>query len=219
MTTASEPRRLRADAVRNRQALIDAAQRLFAARGLSVTLDDIAAEAGVNVATAYRHFANKHELAGAFLRQKIDQAFTIAEESAAAEDPDRGLTEFLSRTLELMVANRGLHDVFTPGYAEEWLERLDDRIEPVLARLITRAQDSGALRDDVEPGDLGVVLQMLALVADVPAEDQDSLLERYLQLILAGLRPGASPALPGRAPSPRQAREVMTPGSPRTRAC
>jgi hypothetical protein len=51
MTTASEPRRLRADAVRNRQALIDAAQRLFAARGLSVTLDDITAEAGVNVST------------------------------------------------------------------------------------------------------------------------------------------------------------------------
>ena len=50
----SEPRRLRADAARNRQALIDAAQRLFAARGLSATLDDIAAEAGVNVATAYR---------------------------------------------------------------------------------------------------------------------------------------------------------------------
>jgi len=54
----SEHRRLRADAVRNRQALIDAAERLFTTRGLSVTLDDIAAEAGVNVATAYRHFAN-----------------------------------------------------------------------------------------------------------------------------------------------------------------
>ncbi len=210
MSTASEPRRLRADAARNRQALIDAAQRLFAARGLSVTLDDIAAEAGVNVATAYRHFANKHELAGAFLQQKINQAIEIAERAAAADDPWAGLTEFLNRTLELMVANRGLLDVFTPGNAGDWLERLDQRMEPILAGLIERGQRAGTVRDDIEPGDLGVILQMLATVSDIPADDQATLLERYLTLILGGLRDTGLP-LPGVAPSPAQAREAMSP--------
>lgn len=210
MTTASEPRRLRADAARNRQALIDAAQRLFAVRGLSVTLDDIAAAAGVNVATAYRHFANKHELAGAFLQEKIDQAVTIAEEAAAAADPWQGLTGFLGQALELLVANRDLHDVFTPGYADEWLDRLDDRIDPVLARLIKRAQDEGALREDIEPGDLGVILQMLATVSDIPSDDQQTLRRRYLELMLAGLRPAAT-RLPGVPPSPAQTREAMSP--------
>lgn len=210
MNTASEPRRLRADAARNRQALIDAAQRLFALRGLSATLDDIAAEAGVNVATAYRHFANKHELAAAFLQQKIDQAVDIAEEAAAAADPWHGLTSFFSRTLELMVANRGLQDVFTPGYADEWFERLDARIEPVIRRLIDRAQEAGALRPDVAPGDLGVILSMLATVSDVPADDVDMLLRRYLELILAGLRPSEA-RLPGTAPSPQQARQATMP--------
>jgi AcrR family transcriptional regulator len=210
MNTASEPRRLRADAARNRQALIDAAQRLFAVRGLSATLDDIAAEAGVNVATAYRHFANKHELATAFLQQKIDQAVGIAEDAAAAADPWQGLTDFFNRTLELMVANRGLQDVFTPGYADEWFERLDARFEPVIRRLIDRAQQVGALRTDVEPGDLGVILSMLATVSDVPADDVDTLLRRYLELILAGLRPSERP-LPGTAPSPEQARQARMP--------
>jgi AcrR family transcriptional regulator len=214
MSTASEPRRLRADAARNRQALIDAAQRLFAARGLSVTLDDIAAEAGVNVATAYRHFANKHELAGAFLQQKIDQAIEIAERAAAADDPWEGLTGFLSRTLELMVANRGLLDVFTPGYAGEWLERLDQRIEPILAGLIERGRQAGVVRKDLEPGDLGVCLQMLATVSDIPTDDQAMLLERYLTLMLGGLRDTGLP-LPGAAPSPAQAREAMSPGKRR----
>jgi AcrR family transcriptional regulator len=64
---------MRADAARNRQALMDSAQRLFITRGLSVTLDDIAAEAGVNVATAYRNFANKGELVEAFLQQIADR--------------------------------------------------------------------------------------------------------------------------------------------------
>jgi len=212
--STSEPRKLRADAARNRQALMDAAQRLFAQRGLSVTLDDIADEAGVNVATAYRHFANKHELASAFLQQKIDQAVTIAEEADALEDPWQGLTEFLTRALELMSANRGLHDVFVPGYAEEWLERLDERIEPVLRRLIARAQQAGQLREDVEPGDLGVILQMLTSVTDIPADDEAMTLRRYLALILAGLRP-SEPPLPGAPPSPEQTREALPP--PRAR--
>jgi AcrR family transcriptional regulator len=210
MTTSPTPRRLRADAARNRQALIDAAQRLFAARGLSVTLDDIAAEAGVNVATAYRHFANKHELAGAFLQQKIEEALAITEEAAVAEDPWLGLTGFLTRTLELLVANRGLHDIFSPGLADEWLERLDARVEPVLRGLIARGQEAGAVRDGVEPGDLAVALQMLATVSDIPTDDQPMLLRRYLELILAGLRPSETP-LPGTAPSPREAREPISP--------
>lgn len=208
--SAAEPRRLRADAARNRQALMDAAQRLFAERGLSVTLDDIAAAAGVNVATAYRHFANKHELAGAFLQQKIDQALTIAEEAEASEDPWEGLAQFLARALDLMIANRGLHDVFTPGYADEWLQRLDERIEPVLCSLIARAQQAGALRQEIQPGDLGVILQMLTSVTDIPTEDQALTVRRYLTLILAGLRPGGEP-LPGEAPSPAQTREALSP--------
>lgn len=210
MTTPAEPRRLRADAVRNRQALIDAGRRLFAARGLSVTLDDIAAEAGVNVATAYRHFANKHELLGAFVQQQIEQAAANAEAAAAQPDPWDGLTHFLGRTADLMVANRGLKDMFTPGIADEWLDEVDARIEPALQALVERAQEAGVLRREIEPGDLGVILQMLATVGDIPADDQERFLHRYLALMLAGLRPSDA-ALPGPAPSPAQAREANLP--------
>ncbi len=194
MSTASEPRRLRADAARNRQALIDAAERLFVERGLAVTLDDIAAAAGVNVATAYRHFANKHELAGAFLQQKIDQVIGEAEAAAAIEDPWQGLSQFLGRMLALITANRGLHDVFTPGYGEEHFERLDARVEPLLHGMLERAQAAGSLRVDVEPGDIGALIQILGAAADIPAADPGALAERYLALVLAGLRPDGTPA-------------------------
>jgi AcrR family transcriptional regulator len=196
----AEQRPLRADAARNRQALIDAAQRLFAARGLSVTLDDIAAAAGVNVATAYRHFANKHELAEAFVQQKIDQAIGLAEAAATAENPWQGLVEFVTRTMELMAANRGLHDVFTPGYATEWLRQLDERVYPPLQHLLERAGREGKVRPGLEPGDLGVVLQMLSTLSDLPTGDEPEVRGRYLQIVLAGLRPTDEP-LPGAAPS------------------
>jgi AcrR family transcriptional regulator len=210
--TAEKPpaqKPLRADAARNRQALIDAAERLFALRGLSVTLDDIAVAAGVNVATAYRHFANKHELADAFIEQRIELALRIATDAAAAADPAAGLREFLSQTLELMVANRGLLDVFTPRLAAEALERLDERIDPALHALIDRCRAAGVIRGDVEPTDLRVILQMLGTLGDIPTDDRPLLLARYLELMLASLRPTGD-RLPGHPPTPAQARAGVT---------
>lgn len=207
--TATEPRRLRADAARNHQALIDAAQRLFTTRGLAVTLDDIAAEAGVNVATAYRHFANKHELARAYLQQILDQAITIAEEAAAEDDPWQGIVDFLTRTLHLMAANRGLHDVFTASYTGEWMDRLAERIDPLLHDLLARAQRAGVVRRDVAPPDLGVALQMLAAVTDIESPNLDALLSRYLGLVLDGLKPSRT-RLPGAPPSSAEVHAAAT---------
>lgn len=213
--TVTEPRRLRADAARNREALIDAAQRLFTTRGLAVTLDDIAAEAGVNVATAYRHFANKHELARAFLQQIVDQAITIAEEAAAADDPWQGITDWLTRTLDLMAANRGLHDVFTASYTGEWMDKLEEQVNPLLHRLLARAQRAGKVRRDVSPPDLGVLLQMLAAVTDIHSPHVDVLLRRYLALVLDGLRPSEH-KLPGAAPSTAEVQAAATASGRRT---
>src|ERR1700761_2610010 len=102
------PRRLRADAARNRRRLIDAAAEVFAARGFDATLDDIARHAGVNVATAYRHFANKHELARENVRQCIERAVMIAEEAAAEPDPWTGLIHLLERSIAAIAASRAL---------------------------------------------------------------------------------------------------------------
>jgi AcrR family transcriptional regulator len=179
---------------------MDAAQRLFTSRGLSVTLDDIAAEAGVNVATAYRNFANKSELVQAFLQQITEQAIAIAEEAATVDDPWQGLTDFFTRTLRLMAENRGMHDVVTASYTADWMQHLEDRVNPALHTLLTRARKAGLIRPGLEPADLGVVLQMLATVTDIETTDMHALVRRYLTLVLDGLRL-ADKKLPGAAPS------------------
>jgi AcrR family transcriptional regulator len=203
-------RPLRADAVRNRLALIRAAETVFTERGLSATLDDIAAAAGLNVATAYRHFANKFELADAFLDQKIDDVIHLAHEAAEIEDPWLALLQFLDRVVHLMAADRGLRDVFEPALQGDWRQRISARIEqevdPLVSHLLSRAQQAAVVRQDLGPGDLGVIVQMLAAVAALPG-DHRTLLPRYLALVSDGLRPSTTP-LPGTAPAPAEGRPV-----------
>jgi AcrR family transcriptional regulator len=207
---AAEPRRLRADAARNRQRLIDAAEEVFAAQGLDATLDDIARHAGVNVATAYRHFANKHELARAYLQQNLDRAIAMAEAAAAVEDPLAGLAQFLGQALDLLAANRGFVDVLTNAYGAEWFrDQLHDLITGPIRQLIVRGQQAGVVRPDVDGTDFAVLLPMLASVSDrgvvacVPEPTR-----RYLALVLAGLRPDGT-ALPGRPPTDAELRAAF----------
>jgi AcrR family transcriptional regulator len=194
------PRRLRADAARNRQRLIDAAAEVFAARGLNATLDDIARQAGVNVATAYRHFANKHELAREFIQQWIDRVAAIAEESAANPDPWAGLTGFLTRALELMTANRALDDVLTGAHDSAQFADLLRRTTEPLDRLLARGRAAGVVRDDIAGTDFPAILEMLSTLTGLGLPDVPHLPHRYIGLILAGLRPGGEP-LPDEPPT------------------
>jgi AcrR family transcriptional regulator len=201
---AREPRRLRADAARNRQRLIDAAAEVFAARGLDATLDDIARHAGVNVATAYRHFANKHELAREFLRQCVDRAVTVAEEAAAEPDPWAGLAQFLERSLDMIASNRALVDVLKREYGAEQFAELLQRITVPLDKLLVRGQQAGVVRGDVSATDFPAIMEMLSAVTGMGVP---GLPHRYIGLILAGLRPGQDP-LPGQPPTEDLLRQV-----------
>jgi AcrR family transcriptional regulator len=189
-------RRLRADAARNRQRLIDAAAEVFAARGLDATLDDIARHAGVNVATAYRHFANKHELAHEFLAQCVDKAVAIAEEAAAERDPWIGLTRFLERSLDMIASNRALVDVLSRAYGAEHFTEMLQRSSVPLGQLLARGQAAGVVRADVAVTDFPPILEMLSSVCGHGQADLPDLPHRYIGLILAGLRPSGEP-LPG----------------------
>jgi AcrR family transcriptional regulator len=199
MTASPAPRRLRADAARNRQALVDAARRLLTSRGLSVTLDEIAREAHVNVATAYRRFTNKHELFEAVLREPIDETIAMTERAAAAAaaDPEDALRDFLRQTSQLLISHRALSEVV---YRPDLNQEADARLEPVLERLLDRVRAAGVIRDDVTTGDLVVIVRMLSDLADIPIADRSSLVDRYLTIFVAGLSPSRAP-LPGRPPT------------------
>src|SRR3954447_23625693 len=102
------PRRLRADAERNRRRLLVAAEELFAERGLCVGLEEIARHAGVGVGTAYRRVRDKDELIDALFEAHIDAIVALADQAAVEPDPWEGLVLFLRGAVEPQIRNRGL---------------------------------------------------------------------------------------------------------------
>jgi AcrR family transcriptional regulator len=182
-------RPLRADAERNRQRILDAAAELFAAKGLSVGLDEIAHHAGVGVATAYRRFPDKHQLIDALFDERLDRLVQLAEHALAADDAWEGLTDFLEQATELQIANRGLKEIiFGSDYGAELSARIRDRIAPLTEQLVRRAQASGALRDDVTTTDIPLLQFMLSSAAELTTPHAPDLWRRYFALAVDGLR-------------------------------
>ncbi|MDT4930276.1 MAG: hypothetical protein QOF92_3143 [Pseudonocardiales bacterium] len=190
-TPASRP--LRKDAARNRELLVQSAREVFAERGLEASLDDIAHHAGVGVGTAYRHFANKHELAKAIFAQAIGDLIALADLALTLDDPWDGIVGFLEGAAEAQTADRGLREVLMGVHDAEQMERINDRLSGPLRELVVRAKKAGAVRADVEATDIGVVVMMLCTVADVTGDVAPDLWRRYLPMLLDGLRSGTAP--------------------------
>src|SRR3954468_23269692 len=103
-------RPLRADAERNRQRIIAAAASVFAERGLDVSLDDIAAAAGVGVGTVYRRFPDKDALIDALFEAKINDIRQLAQRSLEVEDAWEGFSGFVRGVCALQARDRGLKE-------------------------------------------------------------------------------------------------------------
>jgi AcrR family transcriptional regulator len=206
-TTVDEPvsRPLRKDAARNRALLVLAAREVFAERGLEASLDDVAKHAGLGVGTAYRHFANKHELARAIFAEAIDDIISLADLAATMDDPWDGIVGFLEGAAEAQSADRGLREVLMGVYDSDEMDKVHDRLSPRLTELVERAKRAGAIRPDVEATDIGMVVMMLCTVADVAADVAPGLWRRYLPMMLDGLRAGSGVPVPSVPPIDDQA--------------
>jgi len=177
-------RPLRADAQRNRDRVLAAAEVVFAAEGLSVPVDVIAEKAGVGVGTLYRHFPTKEKLFEAIVIERIGLLAAEARCRASAEDPGATFFSFLEHMVGESTAKRDLILALTGAGVEFEVIAADAKAEMVAAIgvLLERAQAVGAVRSDVtaevvmslvggccmavdhaHPGDPGV---LLAIVSD-----------------------------------------------------
>jgi AcrR family transcriptional regulator len=209
-SAADTPTRpLRRDAARNRRALLDAGREVFAARGLEATLDEIAHHAGVGVGTAYRHFANKQELAAAIFKDDFEQLVESARAALEVEDPWQALAGFIESTVAKQADDRGLHELMTAGAMNEQPMQVDGKLEtirealfePVIA-LMERAKQSGCLRQDASPTDLAAILLMMGSTFTVSEAVGRPVWKRYLSLLLDGLRCTSCAKLPEDALDP-----------------
>jgi AcrR family transcriptional regulator len=208
----SEGRLPRADGRRNREALLSRAAELIAEQGPGVPLDEIARAAGVGNATLYRHFPDRNSLLHAIAKQVIGLTAEAAERALTEEtDSYEALACYLREAVQVRVAwvMPAIAAALDRDDAE--LDGLRARSVAAIAKLIVNAQRDGVIRPDVTFGDISLLLIRLARPLP-PGQDravQDSVAQRHLTILLAGLRPGAEP-LPGpgltlgdlRAPGP-----------------
>jgi AcrR family transcriptional regulator len=197
MSGADNPaptRKRRADAANNRERLLAAAHIVFAERGLTATLDDVARHAGVGVGTAYRHFPNKQALASEVLESAMQQLAADAEAALAVDDPWEGFVAFFETVVASQARHRGLHHLS----ANDGIASVDvqQRFEHAVASLFERAQRAGAVRADACANDIGPMLVMLRTVIDLSPPSKPELWRRYLTFLLDGLRAAGYPSAP-----------------------
>jgi AcrR family transcriptional regulator len=171
----------RADAARNFDAILVAAREAFNQQGSDVSLEDIARQAGVGVATLYRNFRTREDLIEAVYVAEVDALCRYGEELQDVE-PWAALVAWVRRFVIYMATKRVLLDVLDreSGAFRACRDALYESSAPLLAR----AQEAGAARADVSIDD---VLRFLLGVTGAPfgsGEQRD----RILQMAIDGIR-------------------------------
>jgi len=177
-----EPKALRADARRNRDAIVAAARQVFDSDE-QLRFDDFAARAGVGVGTLYRHFPTREALAAAVYEGEMialrDQARDPTR--SARENLDaflRGFVDYLVDHSALALTLAGVVDAATQAGGGNELER-------TVADVMSRAADDGAIRGDVSPGAVMIVLHGIGSATDRPLWASES--RAAVELLIAGL--------------------------------
>ncbi|NUR28165.1 MAG: TetR/AcrR family transcriptional regulator [Catenulispora sp.] len=176
---------LRADAARNRELLLDGAIALFAERGPDAPLEDVAAAAGVGIATLYRRFPTREDLLLAVAERKMDAYEEVLRAAQAISDPWTAFATYVENFCAAQAADGRLADVLTMVFpsARRFESRRIALYNGYLA-LVRDAQAAGVLRADYSPEDLPVLLMANAGVLRGTAENAPGAWKRFVAYML-----------------------------------
>lgn len=181
----SRLRPLRADAVRNRANILDAARQQITANGPDVSMDQIAGAAGVAVGTLYRHFPTKTDLVAAVVSEFVAQVADHAESAVSrVNQANPAFDELAGLLRDIVKAAATNHAVkVAAGVLNADIDDSDDvrRAHGALQVLIDSARADRAIRADL------VIDDFYVLVSHAPADQPPAILDRWVDLILFGI--------------------------------
>ena len=183
--------RMRADARRNEEVVLEAAKIVFARSGVDAPIREIATQAGVGLGTLYRRFPTRADLVAAVFRREVDACAGAAGKLAAEREPVEALAAWLMLYTRFLATKQGLAAALHSG--DPAFATLPDyfrsRFEPALSMLLNAAADAGEVGTDVAPYDL---LRAIGNLAVASGEDGAAHIERMVILLMDGLRYGAA---------------------------
>jgi AcrR family transcriptional regulator len=180
-------RRMRADARRNYDRLIEVARDAFAERGVEASLDDIAKRAGVGPGTLYRHFPNREALLAAVYRNDVESRAELADQVAKEYPVGEALAAWLRLQVTDLKFKHGLGAAIKTMLAadSETFVFCRDMLRGAVSRLLIPAQEAGYIRTDVEPAEVLRLVHGVAIASEAAPEQAD----RLLSIVMDGLRP------------------------------
>ena len=187
--TETGEKAMRADARRNYARIVDAARKVFAEQGGGASMEAIAREAGVGAGTLYRHFPKRIDVVEAVYRDEVDLLIGSAERGLTELDPWAALEAWLRAYVEYGRSKRTflteLHEAFEKNPDLKPASR--QRIWAAANAVLTRAQDAGLARTDIDGQDLMQLVSPMCMDSALSAEQGD----RLLTMVLDGMRPPA----------------------------
>ncbi|MEV1169293.1 helix-turn-helix domain-containing protein [Nonomuraea sp. NPDC049784] len=188
---AAEIRRPRADATRNREQLLAVATRLFASAEAEPSMRAIANEAGVGIATLYRHFPTREALVDAVYRDQVSRLTTGARELLTQLDPPAALRRWMDLFGEWIATKNGMLDTLLAMIESGEIAHAHTRTELLRAidNILAAGRTSAELRADVPAEDIAAALIGIFTVASPP--EHEAMAARLLDLLMDGLRPCA----------------------------
>jgi AcrR family transcriptional regulator len=188
-------RRVRADAQRNIDALLQSAVAVFATSGVNAPVREIAEKAGVGVGTVYRHFPQRADLIAAVFRREMDACADAAPLLAAEYEPFEALANWMQRYAAFVATKRGLANALhsgDPAY-DALPAYFDQRLRPAVRALLESAVAAGEVRTDVDADDIVSAVSSLCMSG---RDDGSAHARRMVALLVDGLRYGANPPTP-----------------------
>ncbi len=180
---------LRADAQRNRDAIVAAARAAFATDAHHLRFDDFAPLAGVGTGTLYRHFPTREALAAAVYRDEAaglcDRARELGAELPAAE----ALTVFLREFVAYLDEHRSLARTLVAASGSEVLAESGRDLENAVGELVARAVAQEGIRTDVDAGSIMVALHGISATQDRPNWRKEA--DGVIALVVNGMRQGS----------------------------
>jgi AcrR family transcriptional regulator len=182
---------MRADALKNRERILEAAETTFASLGLSVPIDVVAQRAGVGVGTLYRHFPTKEALFEAIVMTRLDELVDETKTRIDAGDPADALFSFLRRFANEALAKADLFDAMNAaGFdIKSQCAGMVDDLKRGLDVLIGRAKAVGAVRADVTGDEVMSLISGTCMAARQAGLD-DASCKRMVDIVCDGLRLG-----------------------------